>query len=528
MDDGDPDGQNELVRIRTRTGHQILLHNSQDLIYIANSKGTAWIEMTSRGKIDIYAKDSVSIHTETDFNFRADRDINLEAGRNVNIKAIGNMETNVHGHYFLMVDDEAKISIRNDKHEVVGKDNKITVGQDYHLAVNKDILISAGDQYNLAAEGQIRQGSGSSFHIGATGVLYESASEIQMNGSTAASAPDTPTAAVQPPPLSTYQLPNRKKSAGWSNGNFYKADSVKSIMQRMPTFEPWDQHENVNPDKFEPERTDNTLQSRESTGVAPSPNQGKVDPVNPPDIVPGTCDPKYAKEINAPSAQPGISALKAACPKFNITSPIAVAAILGIAGGESKWKLVTESFNYTSADRLLQVFPSVFKGDRDLANQYVGNPNNSLPEFLYGYQGAKGKGMGNTQAGDGAKFIGRGYIQLTGRSNYAKYSKALYDKGIVSSATALVDNPDLVNDPAIAAAVVCAYFIDRVKVSQTDAGYFEAAYRAVGLCTPDIHAAKKAFYECFLGQLKGGIVQTGSGTILTTSDGTPVKTGVGN
>jgi len=54
MDDGDESGQNELVRIRTRTGHQILLHNSQDLIYIANSKGTAWIEMTSNGKLDIY------------------------------------------------------------------------------------------------------------------------------------------------------------------------------------------------------------------------------------------------------------------------------------------------------------------------------------------------------------------------------------------------------------------------------------------------------------------------------------------
>jgi len=44
MDDGDINGQNELVRLRTRTGHQILMHNSQDLIYIANSKGTAWIE----------------------------------------------------------------------------------------------------------------------------------------------------------------------------------------------------------------------------------------------------------------------------------------------------------------------------------------------------------------------------------------------------------------------------------------------------------------------------------------------------
>lgn len=78
---------NEMVKIKTRTGHQILMHNSEDLIYIGNSKGTTWIELTSNGKIDIYAKDSISIHTENDLNITADRDINMEAGRNVCIKA---------------------------------------------------------------------------------------------------------------------------------------------------------------------------------------------------------------------------------------------------------------------------------------------------------------------------------------------------------------------------------------------------------------------------------------------------------
>jgi hypothetical protein len=80
---------NDLIRIRTRTGHQILLHNSEDLIYIGNAKGTTWIELTSNGKIDIFAEDSISIHTKNDLNIRADNDINLEAGRNVNLKANG-------------------------------------------------------------------------------------------------------------------------------------------------------------------------------------------------------------------------------------------------------------------------------------------------------------------------------------------------------------------------------------------------------------------------------------------------------
>ena len=103
---------NELVRLRTRTGHQILLHNTEDLIYIGNARGTAWIELTSDGKIDIYAEDSVSLHTKQDLNFYADRDINFEAGRNFNTKVAGEMHTHVIGDQILIVDANQKIHIK--------------------------------------------------------------------------------------------------------------------------------------------------------------------------------------------------------------------------------------------------------------------------------------------------------------------------------------------------------------------------------------------------------------------------------
>lgn len=93
---------NELFRIRTRTGHQILLHNSEDLIYIGNARGTTWIEMTSNGKIDIYAGDDISMHTKGNFNVTADKDINLTSGGAVNINSGGKLEvqnagTNIDG-----------------------------------------------------------------------------------------------------------------------------------------------------------------------------------------------------------------------------------------------------------------------------------------------------------------------------------------------------------------------------------------------------------------------------------------------
>ena len=101
---------NDLIRLKTRTGHQILMHNSEELIYIANGKGTAWIELTSNGKIDIYAKDSVSIHSENDFNLKADRDINIEAGNNINMISGKGMFTQTGENWEVKVGADGKIT----------------------------------------------------------------------------------------------------------------------------------------------------------------------------------------------------------------------------------------------------------------------------------------------------------------------------------------------------------------------------------------------------------------------------------
>jgi peptidoglycan L-alanyl-D-glutamate endopeptidase CwlK len=61
--------------------------------------------------------------------------------------------------------------------------------------------------------------------------------------------------------------------------------------------------------------------------------------------------------------------------------------------------------------------------------------------------------IGNTQKGDGPKFKGRGFIQLTGRFNYNKF-------GPVVGAN-LIDNPDLGNDPTVAAELLAAFIKDK-------------------------------------------------------------------
>lgn len=63
------------------------------------------------------------------------------------------------------------------------------------------------------------------------------------------------------------------------------------------------------------------------------------------------------------------------------------------------------------------------------------------------------KDLGNTQPGDGAKYCGRGYIQLTGRANYTQAAKVI--------GAHLVENPDLALEPHIAARIFAIYWTDR-------------------------------------------------------------------
>jgi hypothetical protein len=131
--DGDPTiPHNELVRIRTRTGHQILLHNSEDLIYIGNAKGTTWIELTSNGKIDIYAKDSISVHSENDINFTADRDINLTAGRNVNINATTNFNVYAGTNYEIKAGADGKLTVGGQSNIKAGG-NHVETARQIHM-----------------------------------------------------------------------------------------------------------------------------------------------------------------------------------------------------------------------------------------------------------------------------------------------------------------------------------------------------------------------------------------------------------
>lgn len=163
--------QNELIRLRTRTGHQILLHNSEDLIYIANSRGTAWIELSSDGKIDIHADDSISIMSDVDLNITAERDINLEAGRNINMKAAARWSD---GSPIMNGKESGRVHIESefDMRLVSGRHTAIRTAESADISTGRELKVTATGDINMAtnqnmyskAEGSVHETAGQSWY----------------------------------------------------------------------------------------------------------------------------------------------------------------------------------------------------------------------------------------------------------------------------------------------------------------------------------------------------------------------------
>jgi hypothetical protein len=91
LDDGDENGDNQLIRLRSSSGHQILLNDSAGVVYIANGSGNAWMEFAANGSIDIYSGGSVSVRTRGDMNFHSDANINMFSQNDIRMSAAGKL-----------------------------------------------------------------------------------------------------------------------------------------------------------------------------------------------------------------------------------------------------------------------------------------------------------------------------------------------------------------------------------------------------------------------------------------------------
>ena len=132
---------NGRVRIKTAGGHQVILDDANERIYVSTAKGKSWVELDQDGRVHVYGADDISITTGGNFNLAAKGNVNIQSGGNLNLSAGG-----------------------------YGR-------------------LSACSDVSLSGDGGLNLTSGGAMDLLAGGLLTQTGSNIHLNGPTAKTAP---------------------------------------------------------------------------------------------------------------------------------------------------------------------------------------------------------------------------------------------------------------------------------------------------------------------------------------------------
>lgn len=196
MDDGDIYGNSNLVRIKTSQGHQILMNDKDGFMYIANSEGTAWIELTKTGDILVYGAKDFAVRAQGNVMFTSDNSINFYAKRGVNLNSAGTINL-----------EATAVN-----------------------ATGTQSLNFYGKQAQVKSQGTMVLNAGGSMAIKAGGSIAINGSAIALNGGGGGSS-------VSPPK----QLPRfRTADTAFVNNNWTVIpDAIVTCNYKVPTHEPY-------------------------------------------------------------------------------------------------------------------------------------------------------------------------------------------------------------------------------------------------------------------------------------------------
>ncbi len=213
--------ENTRMRFRTTAGHQIILDDTNERIYVSTAKGKNWIEIDQEGNIDIYTSGKLSVHAEKDINFttqgsfrvNAERGIHLNSGKQTRMTAKEDIaidtQTSIRARAsesLILETSKSDISLRSQ-----GSVNTQSVNGDINLVAGKAVRTSAGSDVSFKASGRVIAGAGSTLDLSASSNVLIKGSRVDLNGP----APAKPLQAFEAAQARTNPdflafLPNRK------------------------------------------------------------------------------------------------------------------------------------------------------------------------------------------------------------------------------------------------------------------------------------------------------------------------------
>ena len=198
MDDGDILGRDQLVRLRSSLGHQILMSDDGQTLFIIHANGQSYIELGKEGTIDMYSTNSFNVRTQGDLNLHADNNININAGKQLNISA-------------------DTIAINSEK-------------QTTHK-VGTDFSLYASGTYTTKVDGKMSFASAADSSFYSDSITYFNGSKINLNTGASSLVPQE----VKPLPIVAHTDTLNDATKGW----LAAPGKLLSIVSRAPAHSPW-------------------------------------------------------------------------------------------------------------------------------------------------------------------------------------------------------------------------------------------------------------------------------------------------
>ncbi|AQW88764.1 putative baseplate hub and tail lysozyme [Erwinia phage pEa_SNUABM_50] len=157
--------KNEGIVLRTRSGAQILLSESDGNVFIINRDGTARVELTVDGQVLIHSDKSITVRTDEDFNLTVKRDLNVEVGRNFNLHAVGDSKLNLVGKLDAIVNGQVVINTGADLRLVAGASIRLQSGSSTNITSGSNTAITASSTVDITGSSVNISGGGNNLTI---------------------------------------------------------------------------------------------------------------------------------------------------------------------------------------------------------------------------------------------------------------------------------------------------------------------------------------------------------------------------
>lgn len=197
MDDGDKNGNDQLIRLRTTGGHQLLMNDTEHVLYIGSDTGNQWLEFSADGSINVFATTGLNMRSKGPMNFHSDTTINMNAE-----------SININGEIGIKMTSLASITVG-------------AVGM---------VSVTAGGALKLSAAGIASLNAGGAVDVTAAGPLNLFGDPLMLN------------CLAKPPGLTppAFSVPSSASDTTWNGTGWQKGASLHSICKVVPAHEPWD------------------------------------------------------------------------------------------------------------------------------------------------------------------------------------------------------------------------------------------------------------------------------------------------